>query len=320
MGCMAFLEVLIPGPLTLVQDLGRGGLGRFGIPRSGAVDPFSLRAGNLLVGNREDAAGLEATLLGPRLSFLEEAWIAVTGADFGPCLNGSPFPMWRTCRVSKGDTLAFGMAGSGCRMYLCVRGGIAVPEVLGSRSTNLASGFGGMEGRALRRGDRLHRGISHLGPAPDRAFPVDQIPRFMKESRFRVLPGPHQEDFGEDVWAAFLQGSFLVRQESDRTGLRLKGIPLLPKPGAKASILSEGVIPGAIQIPGDGHPIILLNETVTGGYRKIAGVISPDLSLLGQLRPGDSVRFEEVDRAEALGALRLMEERLAGLRAPKEFS
>lgn len=298
------LEILAPGPLTTVQDLGRYGFGRYGVPPSGAVDAFSLRAANLLVGNAEGEAALEITLMGFKGRALRDLTVAVTGGDLQPRVNGEPLAMWGSQALMAGDTLAFGRPASGCRAYLALAGGIGVEPVLGSRSTNLASGFGGFEGRALRKGDRI-RSHSSTPPVPERGLFLreDLIPRYGADPVLRVLPGPQDREFAPSAWRLFLDSTFTVNTQSDRMGIRLSGPPLMCREVLEESILSEGVAPGTIQVPGDGLPIIILAESVTGGYRKIATVISADLPLLGQIKPGDRVRFRGVSMDEAMAAL-----------------
>jgi antagonist of KipI len=309
------MEVLSPGPLTTVQDLGRYGFGGYGVPPSGAADTFSLRAANLLAGNAEGEACLEITLTGFGAAVLTDLVIAVTGGDLQPQLNGLRIGMWEAHRVKGGDRLAFKGPKSGCRAYLAIGGGFSAGPVLGSKSTNLSAGFGGYEGRALRKGDILCSASPclHL----DRAgvsLRADRIPRFGKEWLVRVLPGPQYEDFPREEAGRFLASTYVVTPQSDRTGIRLSGPKLSRAEGLPESVISEGVVPGSIQVPGDGQPILLLVETVSGGYRKIANVISADLSLLGQMKPGDRVMFREVSMEYALEALRNREEILRELR------
>lgn len=314
MAIVKALEILLPGPLTTVQDLGRFGFGSEGVPPSGALDTFSARAANLLAGNPEGEACIEITLAGLKARLLADLVLAVTGGDLQPLLNGSPLRMWQAHAGRAGDLLFFRGRRSGCRAYLALGGGISLEPVLGSRSTNLASGFGGVEGRPLRKGDVLfsHSPHLHLGRATA-SLHGDAIPRYGQEWCLRVLPGPQHDDFPEAAWGLFLGSSYAVTPQSDRTGIRLSGPPIHRAEGLPESIISEGVVPGAIQAPGDAQPIIILVETVTGGYRKIAAVISADLPLLGQMKPGDRVRFEEVSGEAALEALRGQEEILRRL-------
>jgi antagonist of KipI len=299
------LEILSPGPLTTVQDLGRYGFGRYGVPPSGALDSFSFRVANLLVGNPEGEAGLEITLMGMKVRVLADLVVALCGGDLQPFLNDKPFDMWRAQIVGKGETLFFKAPRTGCRAYLAVGGGISLSRVLASKSTNVASRFGGYEGRALRKGDLLFSG------APERHFQSagkilnpEKMPSYTGNWIFRVLLGPQDQDFLDESRRLFLNSSFAVSSQSDRTGIRLTGSALHRKKELGDSIISEGIVPGAVQVPGDGQPIILLVETITGGYRKMAAVISADLPLLGQVKPGDRVRFQEVSVQEAMRALR----------------
>lgn len=310
------LEILSPGPLTTVQDEGRLGFGRFGVPQSGAVDPLSLRVGNLLVGNSESDAGLEMTVIGARIKALTDVAIAVTGADLQPAINGQPIEMWRSHFLQRGDILSFKRHKNGCRAYLALGGGIQAPIVMGSRSTHLAAGLGGLEGRPLRRGDILYsdspgRHLIWAGRSLDSPPPIC----CSTNQRLRVIPGPQDHHFSAEAKALFFRSTFRVGAQSDRAGIRLEGPRIRALQGLDPSILSEGVVAGAIQVPGDAQPIIILGETVTGGYRKIATVISADLPLAAQLTPGSSVRFSVVSLDEALEAARRTEEILYRLRS-----
>ncbi len=298
------VEILMPGPLTTVQDRGRFGFGCYGVPPSGAIDTFSLRMANLLAGNPESEPCIEITLMGLKARFLTDLVFAVTGGDLQPFLNERPLPMWQAHSAAVGDLLSFKGPGRGCRAYLALAGGISVESVLGSKSTNLSSGFGGMEGRPLRKGDLLytHAQGPRRGRAPS-SLQEDWIPCYGEEWSLRVLPGPQREEFPQASWESFLSSTYTVTQQSDRTGIRLSGPPVHRANTLPESIISEGVVPGAIQVPGDAQPIILLVETVTGGYRKIAVVISADLPLLGQVKPGDRVRFRQVSMETALEAM-----------------
>jgi antagonist of KipI len=285
------------------------------VPPSGALDTFSLRVANLLVGNGEGEAGLEITLMGLRVKALTDLTVALAGGDLQPHRNDSPLEMWRSLRVRRGDILHFKAPRTGCRAYLAAGGGISVPSVLGSKSTNCASRFGGLEGRPLQRGDILtvnqpQRHLSHPGRALDRSL----IPRYATQWPLRVLFGPQAEDFTDTVKKRFLQGDFEVTPQTDRMGIRLAGPPVEKRKGFPESILSEGVVPGTIQVPGDAQPIIILVETVTGGYRKIATVISADLPRLGQIKPGDRVKFQAVSLKQALEALEHVEATMARLK------
>jgi antagonist of KipI len=311
MDAVAALHVLKPGPLTSVQDLGRPGFGRYGVPPAGAVDSLSLRIANLLVGNNQGEGALEITLTGLRVRALTRIVVAVTGADTRPSVGDAPLKMWACQTLAPGQVLSMRTAVKGCRAYLAIGGGVAVPRVMESKSTYLSSGFGGMEGRPLREGDVIFSDDpqSHL-QAVGRVFPEALIPRFSKSWVLRVFPGPEADHFSEKTKTDFLAAAYGVTPLSDRTGIRLNGPVIQRLDGLSESIISEGVVAGAIQIPGDGQPIILLNETVTGGYRKIATVITVDLPSLGQMRPGDRVSFKAVSSEEAQEALTRREDAL----------
>ncbi len=305
------LEVVAPGPLTTVQDRGRFGYGRYGVAPSGALDSFSLRVANLLVGNNENEACLEITLFGLKLKALREVALAVTGADLQTHCNDTPLDMWTSYALEEGSIVSFKGAKSGCRAYLAIGGGISLPEVMGSKSTNLPSSFGGFEGRPLRKGDILCSSSPrlHLGTGGTR-LPQALVPSYGKQARIRVVFGPQDDEFTEKGRNALINYPYRVSPDSDRTGIRLAGPIIERRPDVGESIISEGVIAGTIQVPGDGQPIIILVEIVTGGYRKIATVIAADLPLLGQLKPGDTVSFEEISLDDAYVAFRKTEQRL----------
>jgi len=315
MAVIETIEVLSPGPLTTLQDIGRFGYGRYGVPTSGALDTFSLRAANVLVGNNENEACLEITMFGLRISALRDVAIAVTGGDLRPFLNDTPLSMWTSLILKKGDTLSFRGMKDGCRSYLAIGGGLFLDEIMGSRSTNLSSGFGGLGGRALIKGDVLSSNSPHLHfKAEGRWYPQDLIPCYSKQWHLRVIFGPQDDQFTQEGKNTLLNSPYQVRHQSDRTGIRLSGPLIERRLEVQESIISEGVISGAIQVPGDGQPIIILVEIVTGGYRKIATVITADLSLLGQMKPGDMVTFEEISLDDAYEALQEMEERIKGFK------
>ncbi|MGB9437977.1 MAG: biotin-dependent carboxyltransferase family protein [Desulfobacterales bacterium] len=309
MADLEILEILSPGILTSVQDLGRYGYGRYGVAPSGALDSFALRIANLLVGNRSDQACLEIMLLGPAIKALEDVVVAVTGGNLQPRRDKQPLAMWRSQNLKKGDILSFSSPLSGFRAYVAVGGGISVPRVMGSRSTNFSSGFGGFQGRALKKNDILtSENHSQCVKTDTRIFSAAWIPVYPDNWSLRVIWGPQDDHFPADSRACFLDATYIMSADSDRTGIRLQGPVIRQKPDIQASIISEGVISGSVQIPGDGMPIIILGETVTGGYRKIATVISADLPLLGQIKPGDSMRFTAVSLDEARQALIAVEE------------
>lgn len=315
MAAVKTFEILAPGPLTTVQDCGRFGFGAYGVPVSGAMDSSSLRIGNLLVGNAENEACLEITVVGPRIRALIDTEIAVTGADLDPHVNADPLKMWWSHFIRKGEVLSFKGLRNGCRAYLAVTGGIHVKNIMGSKSTNLSAGFGGFEGRSLRAGDILFSNSPHCSPKTEGwALTGDDIPAYPADQSIRVIFGPQDDHFPSKTREIFLDSTFRVTPQSDRTGIRLAGPPIKAKKNLEASIISEGVVPGTIQIPGDDQPIIILGETVTGGYRKIATVASADLPFLGQVKPGDKVNFRRISIDEAYQAIREQEERINKLK------
>ncbi len=287
---MPLMRVLKPGFLTTVQDLGRFGYSHLGISVSGAADPVSLRIGNRLLENDPSAPALEMTLVGGEFLFEETALIAVTGSDFRPTLDGASVPMWTSVPVRSGQVLRLGAAVDGARCYLCVHGGFKVEKVLGSASTHLVTGLGGFQGRPLQKGDALTYDLWEGARAPGLRFPADIAAELMRRRYLRVAEAPQTRRFPEETLLLFSTSPYQVSEEANRMGLRLKGAPL-PRLGAE-DMITEGVPLGAIQVSPDGLPIILFVEhQTTGGYPKIANVISADLHRVGQLRPRDTVRF-----------------------------
>ncbi len=306
--------VIRAGLQTTVQDLGRYGLQRFGVPVSGAMDSRSLRVANWLVGNDDYAAGLEATLVGPVLQFAADSLIALCGADLSAVIGEKPVPMNRPIWVESGSRLAFGQCVAGCRAYLAFAGGIDVPEVLGSRSTYLRTGFGGMQGRAIKAGDRIGTVASKttLYPAlrssrmfavngfaaPNWSARVESDRLYLRPQRIRFVAGRHWEQLPSRGRSQFLGENFRVGAASDRMGYRLEGVVM--ERHSHGDIASEAVAFGTIQLPPDGNPIVLMADRQTiGGYPRVGEVASVDLPLLAQLKPGDSLRFEQVSLAEA---------------------
>jgi antagonist of KipI len=312
---MSAIEVQAPGLLTTVQDLGREGFGPMGVSPSGAADALALRIGNRLVGNAEGAATLEMTLLGGAFLFREGGLAALTGSDFGAKLDGTAVPLWASFEVKPGQTLRLGPTRSGARCYLCVQGGIAVKSFLGSASTHLLSGLGGHEGRALRKGDVLkigdareaqekgtRRNASSTEGAPHsnrlRRVAAKALELLAPRKVLRVTPGPQSHWFPKAAQKIFYGSTYRVSEEANRMGLRLEGPAI--REGAHGEMISEGVSLGAIQVAAGGLPILLfVEQQTTGGYAKVANVISADFSSLGQLRPRDEIRFELVSFASA---------------------
>jgi antagonist of KipI len=306
---LATIQVQAPGLLTTVQDLGREGFGPMGVSPSGAADAISLRIGNKLVGNAEGAAGLEMTLLGGTFVFPEGAILALTGSDFGATLDDAPVNLWTSVEAKRGQTLCLGPTRSGARCYLCVQGGIEVKDFLGSASTHLLSGLGGHEGRALRKGDVLEMGEGN-GSYHRKTLAAKALERLSPGKVLRVTAGPQSDWFPEPAQQIFYASTYRVAEESNRMGVRLEGAPIPAPPGGE--MISEGVALGAVQVPEGGQPIILfVEQQTTGGYPKIANVISADFHSLGQLRPRDEIRFERVGWETARSLLREQEKLLA---------
>jgi antagonist of KipI len=297
------ITVVRAGMLTTVQDLGRRGHRSAGVPLGGAMDALALRMANLLVGNPEHAAVLEFTLTGPELTFSSDTTVAVGGGDFG-----GP-PRWQPVRIRAGEQVKFGAARSGCRGYLAVAGGLEVPTVLGSRSTYLRAVLGGFEGRALRDGDRLHAGESARQFVGNWHIDERLLPAYSSAPTVRTVRGAQAGEFG----GGLEEMEFKVTPKSDRMGVRLAG-PAVAR-ATTGELLSSVVVPGTVQVPPDGQPIVLMADAQTiGGYAQIAHVITVDLPLVAQLRPGDAIRFETVTLAEAHRLLLAREHGLALLR------
>ncbi len=292
------LQVLDPGLFTTVQDLGRYGFQQYGVTTGGAMDPLALRAANVLVGNAPDEAGLEITFTGPRLYALDKCLIAVTGARFDLTIDENPMPLDAALFVRAGSTIEFGTRHSGARAYLAIGGGIDVPLVLNSRSTDVRGHFGGIEGRALRVGDRLTPRLITFRHSRAGHMLSSRLAEYYRErSAIRIIWGPHDEYFDDGSRRVMVEPEFEVTELSDRMGLRLRGFPISRAAG---ELLSCGVTRGAIQVPADGQPIILMaDHQTTGGYPIIATVIRADLPLLAQKIAGDTIAFTAVTHNEA---------------------
>jgi biotin-dependent carboxylase-like uncharacterized protein len=306
------IKVLKPGLQTTVQDLGRPGYYEIGLPPSGAMDKYSFIVANLLVGNDENAAGLEITYMGPELEFQQDLLIAITGGEIPPKINGEPVPMWETIAVKEGDVLSFDFVKQGARTYLAVAGGIDVPVIMGSRSTYTLCGIGGFEGRALQAGDVLKVGGQRAGTAkPGTRVPSEYIPRWSKEHEIRVVVGLCSYRLTEESKERFLSIDWIVTPEANRVGYRFKGerlhfIPREQPFGAgsnPSNVVDLGYPIGSIQVPDGVEPIALLNDAVTGGgYATIATIISTDLDRMAQVKTNEKVRFVSVSLQEALQA------------------
>jgi biotin-dependent carboxylase-like uncharacterized protein len=311
---MASLRVISPGILTTVQDLGRWGSQRLGISVAGPMDPSAHRAANALVGNDPDAATLEITLVGPTLEFDEDRVAAVAGADFELTVDERPQPTAASFQISSGGVLRFGARRKGARAYLAIDGGIVVPSVFGSRATHLPSRMGGLEGRALRVGDRVPVGYAHgriksgRRPTPSRFMPA------VGSAMLRVLSGPHLDRFTAEALEVLQSSTYVVDVDSNRMGYRLRGPAL--RHAQHAEMLSDATALGMLQVPAGGAPILLMaDRQTTGGYPGIATVITADIGLAGQLAPGDAMTLHVVTKREAVKALAEREQLLGGLEA-----
>ena len=295
------IRVISPGFQTSAQDLGRPGYAHLGVSASGAADSVSLRLGNLLVGNEPSAAGLEMTLVGGTFEFDSSCIVALTGSDFGATLDGRAVPLWTSALVKPRQILRCGSTKSGARSYLCVRGGIDVPCILGSDSTHLMTSLGGFRGGPLKPGNVLScHELPENSSVRLKRVKEKVVRQLTKRGTLRVTAGPQADLFPDKVRSLFASSSYQITEEANRMGLRLSGPPLKRQSGE--DIVTEGVPLGAIQVPHDGEPIILFVEhQTTGGYPKIANVISADMHIVGQLRPRDRVQFEfdSVDHAVA---------------------
>ena len=297
------IAVVHPGMMTTVQDEGRWEYLAFGMPRAGAMDRYASRMANILCGNPMDAAVLEMTLLGGEYRFQKTGRIAICGAAMEAKINGQLIGIWQAIEVKPGDDLELGFAAKGCRAYLAVAGGIDVPVVMGSRATYTKAAVGGVAGRVLKAGDILAAGDAKKMAAGPVAVPAEWVPQYMDVSEVRVMAGPQDDLFEADALSVMCSGEYKVTNDADRMGYRLEG-PQLKHLG-KADIVSDALCRGAVQVPGNGQPIIMMADCgTTGGYTKIATVIGPDLSRIAQAKPDDAIKFRLCDDAEALSALR----------------
>jgi antagonist of KipI len=305
---MPTLTVLRPGMLTTVQDLGRWGYQDSGVPVAGPMDHYSHRVANRLAGNPDHAAALEVTLLGPALQADGDVHCVVAGASFALLVDERPVEMHAPFVVRTGQTLRFGRRTEGARATLAVRGGISVTPVLGSRATSIISRMGPFDGRALAVGDRLPIGAEYM-PGTAGVSRTLRIPQ--GGARVRVIPGPHTMMFSSSALENLLRARYTVTPNSNRMGFRLEGPALAHARGA--DILSEATPMGSLQVPASGQPILLMaDRQTTGGYPKIATVITADLPLAGQLAPGDWIEFVACTRSAAIDAAKQQDARLSG--------
>ncbi len=294
------IRVSKPGFFTTVQDLGRYGYAHLGISPAGAADPLSFRIANLLVGNEENTPTLEMTLVGASLEFDGSAIVAITGASCECKVGPNPLPANTAVPIPAGAVLKCGNMMTGARCYLAVQGGFDVPRVMGSASTHVVGHFGGVQGRRLQGGDMLQVGRRH--GLCCRSLRRGALDILRGQRPLRVTRGAQQEWFGPEAFDSLFSCVYIVSEQSDRTGLRLMGETLRPR--ETSQLLTDGIPLGAIQVPQDGQPILLfVDQQTTGGYPKIANVVAADMHWVGQLRPRDEVRFEEVSITEAVRAL-----------------
>lgn len=305
------IKVITPGLSTTVQDLGRPGYYHIGIPLSGGMDRFSTHAANMLVGNDEGAAVLEAVFMGPELEFTSDATVAVTGADMPAKVNGSPRESWTSFKVKSGDRLAFDFLKSGARAYIAVAGGIDVPVVLGSRSTYTLGALGGHKGRKLEAGDELAVGQGR-GSAEGRTVPANLRRKPGISPEVRAVPGLYWHRITEEAQNGFFADTWKVAPEADRIGYRFKGgkpLQFVPREqpfgaGSDPSNIVDACYPyGSIQVPGGTEPIVLHRDAVSGGgYFMVGTVIAADMDLIGQMQPHQPMKFAKVDIDQALAA------------------
>ena len=319
------IKILKSGLATTVQDAGREGYYNVGIPLSGALDQYSFRAANLLLGNDENAAVLECTLLGPELEFQRDAVIAVTGAEMTPKLNGVPAPRNEAIAVKAGTVVSFDFMRTGARAYVAAAGGIDVPMVLGSRSTYGLGAFGGFQGRKLQAGDVLAIGAPAPGAKAGRRVPEELVTALPKELQLRVVPGLYYHRLTDESAASFFEDTWTVAPEADRIGYRYKqGRPLTFRDRKQpfgagsdpSNIVDAGYPYGSIQVPGGLEPIILHRDAVSGGgYAMIGTIISADMDKIAQMQPNNRAKFVKVDLDAAMAARADQKRRLQPLRA-----
>ncbi|MDA2778536.1 biotin-dependent carboxyltransferase family protein [Bacillus cereus group sp. Bc002] len=305
------VEVLHAGMFTTVQDLGRSHYQRYGVPVGGAMDQSALRMINMLVGNEENEAALEMTIMGPKLLIKKTTLLAIGGADMEPLLNGERIPLWRPILAEEGSMLCFGKVKSGCRTYVTFAGGIHIDRTMGSKSTYIRAAIGGIEGRMLKKGDYFQIGVQ---PEMANRFVQDLqkderiktkwaisnsvLPKYKKHPKLRVIVDFEYNQFTEESRKAFFTKEYKVSNYADRMGYRVEG-EVLNRMEEK-EILSSSVTFGTIQVPNGGQPIILMaDRQTTGGYPRMGNIISVDLPLLAQLKPGDYVSFEKISLEEA---------------------
>lgn len=309
---MGQIKIISPGLMTTVQDFGRYGYQQYGVSVSGAMDYVAARLANILAGNDENEGLLEITIIGPKIEFLSDAVIAVTGGDLEPLINDMPIGLNKSVAVKTNDILSFKGIKKGCRCYVAFAGGIDVPVVMGSKSTFLKAGIGGHEGRVLKAGDVLSIG----SPLPTNIIGIESENFYDYDSgiiKLRVVLGPQEDFFTDKGIETLFSNEFIVTNNSDRMGYTLEGAKLEHKDSA--DIISDGIAMGAIQVPSKGNPIIMMaDRQTTGGYTKIGNVITVDLPKIAQAKPGDKIVFEKVNFLEAQNLFKQLEEKFVTLK------
>ncbi len=286
------IRIIKPGLLSTIQDAGRWGFQKYGMPVSGAMDLYSLKLANELVGNDPSEACIEATMNGPSVEFLHDCYISVCGADMQAIINGNSIEMYRTILVNKGSNLSFKGLKTGLRSYIAFAGGVNVPLVMGSKSTYLRGKIGGFHGRKLQKGDEIEIGTYNKN-LDFKKILKNKIPVFKDHFVARIIPGPEANCFTVKGLADFLNSEYTLTEQCDRMGYRLAGTKIEHK--LSADIISSGIAFGTVQVPSHGEPIIMMADRQTiGGYARIGNIISEDLPYLAQLKPGDKIRFKEI--------------------------
>ncbi len=294
---MKTISIIRPGLLSSIQDRGRWGYQKYGMSPAGVMDSFSTRIANKLVDNDEYEALLETTLLGPEILFNCDEVISITGANMNPKINGQPVPMWTSLFVEKGDLLSLSGSVSGLRSYIAFSRGLDVPTIMGSKSTFTRAKLGGFHGRKLNKDDQISLGDRELSTR-GAYLPEKYKPRYKEDSKIRVVLGPQDDYFTKEAIETFLSSKYKITSEADRMGYRLDGPKIDHIDGA--DIVSDGILFGSIQVPGHGSPIIMMaDRQTTGGYSKIATVITEDLDKLAQMAPGNTMDFEAIKVEES---------------------
>ncbi|MDI9472235.1 MAG: biotin-dependent carboxyltransferase family protein [Tissierellia bacterium] len=314
------IYILHGGLLSTIQDRGRFGFMKVGVSPAGAMDLFSLSIANLLVGNNLGEAVLETMYAGVQIEFGCDETIAITGASSAAYINESEVPLWQSLEVKKGDVLHIKSPSTGIFNYIAFSRGIAIPKIMGSKSTHLRSGIGGWKGRAIQAGDAIPLG-EKMKSSPDLMLRKEKRPVYTKEKTLRVVLGPQDDHFTEEGVQTFLRSPYTITAQSDRMGYRLEGPPITHK--TSADVISDGSAHGSIQVPGSAQPIVLLSDRgTTGGYAKIATLIAEDICTLSQMTPGSTVFFTTVTEQEANRLFRQFitetEKSLTSIRDPKQ--